>query len=167
MDVEKGVHARACSGVSIAIAESDVHPIQGRLPSGERAEACVRVTRPNALVFMKLLALDDRYRNLRGRQHAEHDRNEARIHAGDIVAVLAAQTHLHEFRWRFAEQFRAASSLRERAFEIIRTYFDGEDRPGILLYEELLRMQSEPEEEDRIRAELQRARRMLSVLLVC
>jgi hypothetical protein len=38
----------------------------------------IRVTKPHALVMLKLLALDDRYRNIQGPAEARHDREEAR-----------------------------------------------------------------------------------------
>ena len=78
IDVDKGVHARACTGGSIAIAESALHAISGRLPDGSPFETSIRVTKPHALVMLKLLALDDRYRNIRGLAEARHDREEAR-----------------------------------------------------------------------------------------
>ena len=77
VDVEKGVHARSCTGGSIALAESSFHPISGKLPDGSPFSASVRVTKPHALVMLKLLALDDRYRNIRGSEQAKHDREEA------------------------------------------------------------------------------------------
>ena len=40
--------------------------------------------------MLKLLALDDRYRNIRGPAEARHDREEARTHAADIVAIVSA-----------------------------------------------------------------------------
>src|SRR2546427_4537783 len=72
VDVDKGVHARACTGGSIAIAESALHAISGRLPDGSPFETSIRVTKPHALVMLKLLALDDRYRNIRGLAEARH-----------------------------------------------------------------------------------------------
>ena len=51
----------------------------------------VRVTQPHALVMLKLLALDDRYRNVRGRAQQEHDREEARTHSADCIAVISGQ----------------------------------------------------------------------------
>ena len=41
--------------------------------------------------MLKLLALFDRYHNVRGPHEARHDREEARTHSADIVAVLKAQ----------------------------------------------------------------------------
>jgi hypothetical protein len=35
VDVQKGIHARACTGGTIALAESDEYPLEGRLPDGE------------------------------------------------------------------------------------------------------------------------------------
>jgi hypothetical protein len=40
--------------------------------------------------MLKLLALRDRYNNLRGAKEARHDREEAQTHASDIVAILVA-----------------------------------------------------------------------------
>ena len=57
----------------------------GGLPNGHPASATLRVTRPTALVLLKLLALDDRYRNIRGRAEAEHDREEAQTHAAAVI----------------------------------------------------------------------------------
>jgi hypothetical protein len=52
VDVQKGIHARACTGGTIALAESDEYPLEGRLPDGEPYAARVRVTRPHALVML-------------------------------------------------------------------------------------------------------------------
>jgi hypothetical protein len=74
VDVQPGVHARACTGATIALAESDDYPLEGTLPDGAAPyTAKVRVTRPHALVMLKLLALYDRYHNIRGPQEARHD----------------------------------------------------------------------------------------------
>jgi len=78
VDVQRGVHARACTGGTIALAESEVHQLAGRLPNGTEFTTPVRVIKPHALVMLKLLALDDRYRNIRGPAEAKHDREEAR-----------------------------------------------------------------------------------------
>jgi hypothetical protein len=66
VDVQQGIHARACTGGSIALAESDEYPLEGKLPDGGPYAVKVRVTRPHALVMLKLLALYDRYHNIRG-----------------------------------------------------------------------------------------------------
>ena len=60
VDIQNGVHARACTGGSIALAESDQHTISGKLPNGASFTGQIRVTRPHALVMPKLLALSDR-----------------------------------------------------------------------------------------------------------
>jgi len=88
VDVQDGVHARACTGGSIALAESDTHPLSGKLPNGNPHTTNVSVTRPHALVMFKLLALADRYSTFRGAKEARHDREEAQVHAADIVAIL-------------------------------------------------------------------------------
>lgn len=66
VDVENGIHARALTGGSIAVAESSIHELVGNLPDGSQFKGSIRVTKPHALVMLKLFALDDRYRNVRG-----------------------------------------------------------------------------------------------------
>ena len=66
VDIQKGVHARACTGGSIAVEQSDLHTISGKLPDGTPFAGQIRVTRPHALVMLKALALADRYNNIRG-----------------------------------------------------------------------------------------------------
>ena len=68
VDVQKGIHARARTGGTIALAESDEYPVEGTMPDGEAYTATVRVTRPHTLVMLKLLALVDRYHNISGRR---------------------------------------------------------------------------------------------------
>jgi hypothetical protein len=90
VQIQDGVHARACTGGSIAVAQSDLRPVSGKLPKGDEYTAQVRVTQPHALVMLKLLALADRYSNIRGPKEARHDREEAQTHAADIVAIITA-----------------------------------------------------------------------------
>jgi hypothetical protein len=97
VDIQNGVHARACTGGSIALAQSDRHTISGSLPNGAAFTTQIRVTRSHALVMLKLLALADRYNNLRGPKEARHDREEAQTHASDIVAILAAVPDIPAF----------------------------------------------------------------------
>jgi len=138
VDVEKGVHARFCTGGSIALAESSFHPIYGKLPDGSPFSASVRVTKPQALVMLKLLALDDRYQNIRGSEQAKHDREEARTHAADIVAVISGQADLEEFRGSFENQFRQDLALGVRVMKILASYFRNDTSPGLLVYEEFI-----------------------------
>src|SRR6266566_4275493 len=35
VDVQQGIHARACTGGTIALAEADAYPVEGRLPDGK------------------------------------------------------------------------------------------------------------------------------------
>ena len=51
--------------------------------------------------MLKLLALDDRYRNLRGPDQAKHDREEARTHSADTIAVVSGQADLGKFKEDF------------------------------------------------------------------
>jgi hypothetical protein len=167
VDVQDGVHGRACVGASIVVVETDEHEVVGSLPNGKPAQARIHVTRPHALVLLKLLAMDDRYHNVRGPIQAEHDREEARTHAADIVAVMSAQTNLGEFRDGFARQFGADQTLKERAYQIIRDYFGDENRPGLVLYAESLAASLPSGESVRgLATELRRAQRLVSSLLL-
>lgn len=162
--VDAGVHARACDGGEIALAESDVYEITGVLPTGERACAPIRVTRPHALVLMKVLAMDDRYRNLRGMQHYEHDRESARVHVADIVAVLSAQVDPHLFRTRFIAQLDCADGIRERAARLSIEYFSHANCPGLLLYEEYLHETLAFDDTAEITREVSRAEKLVQTL---
>lgn len=130
IDVDKGVHARACIGGGIALAESDRHMIDGFLPTGQPARALVRVTRPHALVLLKCFAMDDRHRNLRGIEHYEHDRESARVHVADIVAVMSAQLNASEFVRQFVAQLERAPELRQRVRGIRATTSRKQPAPG-------------------------------------
>lgn len=138
VEVQTAIHARACAGGSIALVESKSHTLAGTLPDGRPFTASVRVTQPHALVMLKLLALDDRYRNVRGPQEAAHDREEARTHAADVVAILSAQRDLAAFRYDFVRQFGMDVALKDRAVSIFTGYFRDALSPGLLLYEEAL-----------------------------
>ena len=138
VDVQKGVHARACTGGAIAVAESEIHQLTGRLPDGSELTTSLRVTKPHALVMLKLLALDDRYRNIRGPAEARHDREEARTHAADIVAIVSAQLDIAQFKEAFQRQFESNPPLGKRVSQIVGEYFRENVSPGMLVYEEFL-----------------------------
>lgn len=165
VDVQEGLHGRACAGGSIVVAETDEREIDGSLPSGKPAKAKVHVTRPHALVFLKLIALDERYQNVRGAVHRDHDREEARTHTSDVVAVISAQDNPHEFRERFAAQFREDVELSSRVYQIIRDYFGDRTSPGVILYAEaLIRDRAAASVRD-LEGERRRAQRLVSFLL--
>jgi hypothetical protein len=166
VDVQDGVHGRACVGGSIVVVETKEHKLVGSLPDGTPTETKIRVTRPHALVLLKLLALDDRYRNIRGPAHAQHDREEAGTHANDIVATMSAQMNLGEFRRAFDAQFVSDSSLKGRTEQIIRHYFRNQVSPGLVLYGESLAASLPFGESARdLGPELRRAQRLVSSLL--
>lgn len=163
VDVEKGIHARACLGGTIAIAESLIHPLAGKLPDGSPFKASIRVTKSHALVMLKLLALDDRYRNVRGPEEAGHDRDEARIHAADIVAVVSGQTDLVNFKTSFQQQFQAEPALGAHVLRLKRNYFGALTSPGLLVYEEFI-VADKPLNRDarrEVNGELERAHRTM------
>jgi hypothetical protein len=164
VDLGGSVHARACVGGTIVLAESDVYEVEGHLPSGAASRAAIRVSRPHALVFMKCLAMDDRYRNVRGIRRYEHDRDSARVHAADIVDVLTAQADPVRFRETFIRQFDLDAELRVRMAQITREYFTGNGSPGLVLYEEYLATNADLTPEQMTR-ETGRALRLLTTLL--
>lgn len=114
---------RACTGGTIALAESDEYPLEGRLPDGQPYAARVRVTRAPALVMLKLLALFNRYHNIRGPAEARHDREEAQTHATDIVAIVKARPDWAEFRRQFEAQFAADAESGKRVSQILNDFF--------------------------------------------
>ena len=138
VEVQNGVHARALAGGSIAVREMDERPLSGKLPDGRDVTVTLRVTKPHALVMLKLLAMDDRYRNIRGPREERHDRDEARIHSSDIVAIVSGQVDVAAFRANFDRQFGQEEALAARVNEILREYFKSDVSPGLLLYEEWL-----------------------------
>ncbi len=167
VDIQKGVHARACTGGTIAVAESEIHQLTGRLPDGSDFTAQLRVTRPHALVMLKLLALDDRYRNIRGPAESRHDREEARTHAADIVAIVSAQTNLSHFKEGFERQFEADRPLGRHVLHVLDEYFRRNISPGILVYEEFLVADSPLERDARqqVAQEIERAHQLMRTLL--
>jgi len=139
VDVQKNIHARACAGAEIVLRESDIQLIKGTLPDGKETEVKIRIIRSHALLMMKLFALDDRYQNIRGPEEAEHDRDEARIHTADIIAIVHKYISNSDFVKSFWSQFGGEENLKKRAKEILANYFANLDRPGILLYAEFLK----------------------------
>src|SRR5215469_977459 len=133
VDVQQEVHARACTGGSIALTESSLHVLSGKLPDALQFTASIRVTKPHALVMLKLLAMDDRYRNIRGPKEERHDREEARIHSSDIIAIVSGQVDAADFRAKFDKQFREEDALAARVEEILKHYFKSDVSPGLLL----------------------------------
>ena len=164
VDVQSGVHARACTGGTIALAESEVHQLAGRLPNGTEFTASIRVIKAHALGMLKLLALDDRYRNIRGAAEAKHDREEARTHAADIVAIVCAQLDIAKFKEAFQRQFVSDPQLGERVRQILERYFREDVSPGMLVYEESLVADRPVDRETRreVAEELARAHQLMS-----
>lgn len=138
VDIQDGIHARACIGGAIALRESDPHTISGNLPGGEACAIPIRVTRPHALVMLKLLALADRYANIRGPKEARHDREEAQTHSADIIAITRAIPDIPTFRNQFAAQFQAEPELGIHVMRVLIDFFRQNTSPGLLVYTEYL-----------------------------
>jgi len=167
VDVENGIHARALTGGSVAVVESSIHELSGNLPDGSPFKASIRVTKPHALVMLKLLALDDRYRNIRGALEAKHDREEARTHAADIIAIVTAQLDEEQFKNDFERQFQGAVGLGIRVLKILDGYFRESTSPGLLVYEESI-VADKPVDRDarqQVSQEIERAHKMMVAVL--
>ncbi|HET8924123.1 MAG TPA: hypothetical protein VFN26_14135 [Candidatus Acidoferrum sp.] len=167
VDIQEGVHARACTGGSIALEQSDPHTISGKLPNGTPFSGQIRVTRPHALVMLKLLALRDRYNNLRGAKETRHDREEAQTHASDIVAILRAVPDMPKFNAEFIGQFHAYPALGLHVLWILLEFFLNTTSPGLLVYSEHVAANL-PEERDAptiVRTETELAQRIVAQIL--
>jgi len=164
VDIKDGIHARACIGGSIAIAQSDSHTIAGTLPNGTPFTGKIRVTRPHALVMLKLLALRDRYNNLRGAKESRHDREEAQTHASDIVAILKAVPDMPRFNAQFIGQFHIEPTLGLHVLWILLDFFRDITSPGLLVYSEHIAANL-PQERDTptiVRTETELAQRIVA-----
>ena len=166
VDIQEGVHARACTGGSIALAQSDSHTISGKLPNGTPFTGKIRVTRPHALVMLKLLALRDRYNNLRGAKEARHDREEAQTHAADIVAILKAVPDMPRFNARFTAQFHPDPALGLHVLSILLDSFRDITSPGLLVYSEHVaaNLPEEPDTPTIVRTETELGQRIVAQL---
>ena len=67
-----------------------------------------------------------------------HDREEARTHAADVIAIVTAQLEAAKFPDSFDNQFGEDARLRLRVFEILEGYFAKTISSGLLVYEEFL-----------------------------
>jgi hypothetical protein len=167
VDVQQGIHAHACKGGSIALAESEPHLLDGKLPTAEAFSAQVRVTKPHALVVLKALALVDRYNNIRGAREARHDREEAQTHASDIVAILTAQKNPAEFARNFAHQFRSDPGLGIHVLRILHDFFQDAGAPGLIVYMEHVAAgaPADRDTQNALRREVDRAQRVVFSIL--
>ena len=167
VDIQEGVHARACTGGSIALAQSDLHTISGKLPSGTSCTAQVRVTQPQALVMLKLLALADRYNNIRGPKEARHDREEAQTHAADTVAIVRAVPDIGKFNNKFLAQFLPEPQLGIHVLRILADFFRDTAAPGLIVYTEYLaaNLPTEKATAEALRRETETAQRIVGQIL--
>ncbi len=167
VEIQEGVHARACTGGSIAVAQSDLRQVPGKLPNGDEYTARVRVTQPHALIMLKLLALADRYSNIRGPKEARHDREEAQTHAADIVAIVTAVPDIARFNSLFATQFLAEPLLGVRVARILADFFRGVASPGLIVYTEYLaaNLATDRATAEALRRETEQAQRIVAQIL--
>jgi len=138
VSIQKSIHARSCIGAEIALKEYDYHSISLPSPDEMHKGIIINVARPIVIVMLKLIAMDDRYNNIRGPEDAEHDRNEARINASDIMIIIHSYIKDPDFKKAFWNQFGDENKLKNRILDIISSYYAGIDSPGIQLYAEYL-----------------------------
>jgi len=160
VNVQEKIHAHACTGAEIALQESHVKILEGHLPDGETVKTSIRVVKPNALLMLKLFAMDDRFKNIRGPREFRHDRDEARIHSSDIVTLVRYNIQKPDFNNLFWSQFKERESLKNRISDIISGYFKELNNPGIQLYREFLLEQTGVIDE----TEINRALREINIL---
>lgn len=161
VDIQKDIHARACTGAEIVINESYFKNIKGVLPNGTPAEVKIRIVKAHALLMLKLFAMDDRYRNLRGPEEYEHDRNEARVHSADIANIVHEHIQKPDFVKPFWSQFDQDKELQQRCNDIISSYYKDTSGIGLILYEEFLKSQGIPYEQ----ADLEQALREIRYII--
>jgi hypothetical protein len=167
VDIQEGVHARACTGGSIALVQYDLHTISGKLPTGVPCTVQVRVTRPQPLVMLKLLALADRYNNIRGAREARHDREEAQTHAADIVGIVKAMPDIGRFSHLFLTQFLPEPQLGIHVLRILADYFRDATSPGLIVYAEYIaaNLPAERPTAEALRRETETVRRIVAQIL--
>jgi hypothetical protein len=136
----------------------------GKLPNGVPFTGKIRVTRPHALVMLKLLALADRYNNLRGPKEARHDREEAQTHASDIVAIITAVPDIPGLNAHFISQFQQDPILGIHLLSILLNFFREITSPGLLVYSEQVaaNLPADRATAAVVRAETERAQRIVA-----
>ena len=159
--IQDNVHARSCTGAEIAVKESYIENLKGLLPNGRAAEVKIRVVSAHALLMLKLFAMDDKYKNIRGPDKLKEDRNEARVHSADIIKIVHEHIQNPDFIKSFWSQFDAEKELKERCHDIISSYYNDINGIGIILYEEFLKAQDEAY----IRTDLEQAIREISLII--
>jgi hypothetical protein len=162
VSIQKNIHARACTGAEIALKECDYHSIS--LPSSDEIPKgiVIKVARPTVIVMLKLIAMDDRYNNIRGPEYTEHDRNEARINASDIMIIIHSYIKDPEFKKSFWNQFGDENQLKNRILYILLSYYAGIDSPGIQLYAEYLHKEGKNIDEEELLQALREIKFLIS-----
>jgi len=165
INIQENVHAHKCLGAEVAIKESEFKIITGPLPNGEVVTVGIRVAKPHALLMLKLFAMDDRNKNIRGPKEAEHDRERARVHAADVVTLVNDNINNPEFIEKFWKQFGDDVGLEERTVNILTECYKDEKNklPGIQLYREFLNGQGETDIDEKVNRALREIQYILSV----
>jgi len=139
--IQNAFNARSCLGAEIVYNESYKIELDGVLPNGNQLRKNIRVAQIWAILMLKIIALDDRYKNIRGVGHADHDRDEARIYSSDVIKIIHDHIQNANFTDKFWRQLNNNTSLKDRIVEIFKSYYADITGPGIQLYREFIRMQ--------------------------
>jgi hypothetical protein len=160
--IQEDIHAHTCLGAEVAIKESELKTITGPLPDGTITTIKIRVAKPYALLMLKLFAMDDRNKNIRGPKESEHDRERARVHAADVIQLVSDNIKNPEFTEKFWKQFGDDVGLEERIENIFSKYYENLNSPGIQLYREFLSSQGLSVDEEIINGKLREIKYMMS-----
>ncbi|MBI5359864.1 MAG: hypothetical protein HZA48_04695 [Planctomycetes bacterium] len=161
VDIQKGIHAFQCVGAEIVLQQFDYAFIEGNLPDGRPAKVKIRFAKPNAVLMLKLLAIKDRYKNLRRPDKPKENRERAQVHSADSIKIVRHNIQNGNFNKLFWSQFGKEEGLKQQCVEIVMEYFKDIDAPGIQLYREFMQSQYGNIDE----AEVSRALREMKLLL--
>ncbi len=117
--------------------------------------------------MLKLLALADRYSNIRGPKEARHDSEEAQSLAADIVAIVTAVSDIARFNSLFFTQFLPEPQLGIRVLRILGDFFREVTSPGLIVYTEYLaaNLPADPATSEVLRRETELAQRIVAQIL--
>jgi hypothetical protein len=157
--IQDKFHARSGLGAEIVYNESYTIELNGMTPDGNPLKRNIRIARIWAVLMLKIIALDDRYKNIRGVGHANHDRDEARIHSSDVIKIINDHIRSVDFADNFWRQINDNLVLKDRITQILKDFFTETTSPGIQLYREFVGMQEsvklDEDEEQRIIKEVE------------
>lgn len=161
VDVQPGVHAFSCVGSEIVLRESDEALLEGNLPDGKPASVMLRYAKPNAVLMLKLLAMDDRFHRNRGGENERKDRLRAQVHCVDCIRIVHTHIRKEGFSSAFWNQFEGELELQNRCTGILTEYFSDATAPGARQYREFMATQNGAIDESEIALAVREMRALL------